>query len=139
MLSLSIVGSHSQKSESDDTMTLLGISPLLLRHVQPKLLRGTVRSLAVSRIKSPGSDPLEVWKKECIARNICDEDGGRLPGSHWTVCIAIATETSSKVRGDCLCFVCHSSSSDCLFLTQMSFFSDRTPAPEPPHHWGGAH
>jgi hypothetical protein len=54
----------------------------------------------VSRIKSPGSDPLEVWKKECIARNLCDEDGGRLPGSHWTVCIAIAAETPSKVRTD---------------------------------------
>jgi hypothetical protein len=81
---------------------------LMLRHPNPllrpahtqQLLRAAARTLTVSRkaIKAPGSDPLDVWKKECVARKLCDEDGGRVPGSHWTVCIAIATDHAIKVR-----------------------------------------
>jgi hypothetical protein len=80
-------------------LTVLHPNPLLRPAHTQQLLRLAARSLTVSRkaIKAPGSDPLDVWKKECVARKICDQDGGRLPGSHWTVCIAIAADVASKV------------------------------------------
>ena len=46
---------------------------------------------------APGSDPLDVIRKECIARKLCDEDGYRRPGVHWIFSVAISPEDPSKV------------------------------------------
>jgi len=40
--------------------------------------------------KPPGSDPLEVLRKESVNRKLCDVGGYRLPGVHWVVSVAIA-------------------------------------------------
>ena len=52
------------------------------------------RGLA-TRAHMPGSDPLDILRKECVARQLCDEQGFRLPGVHW-VC-AIATMSAKEV------------------------------------------
>ena len=33
-----------------------------------------------------------------VARQLCDKDGGRLPGAHWTFSIAIAHDDVNRVR-----------------------------------------
>ena len=43
------------------------------------------RNLTVLR----GTDPLEILLKECVARNLCDADGNRLPDVHWVCAIAL--------------------------------------------------
>ena len=53
---------------------------------------------AASKSKAPGSDPLLVLQKESLARSLCDETGGRLPGTHWVACISIARTLPDKVR-----------------------------------------
>jgi hypothetical protein len=40
--------------------------------------------------KAPGHNPLDVLRKESMARNLCDEDGSRLPGVHWVLALAMA-------------------------------------------------
>ena len=46
------------------------------------------RSFA-TRASSPGSDPLDILLKECVGRNLCNEQGYRLPGVHWVCAIAV--------------------------------------------------
>jgi hypothetical protein len=48
--------------------------------------------------KAPGSNPLDVIRKECLARNLCDEYGYRRPGVHWVFSVAITPEDPSQVR-----------------------------------------
>ena len=59
-----------------------------------------IRAFATGR--KPGSDPLDVIRKECMARNLCDEHGYRRPGVHWVISIAISPDDVSKV-GICAC------------------------------------
>jgi len=60
---------------------------------------GVRRLASTSKSKPPGSDPLDVLKKECVSRNLCDKDGGRLPGSHWVVIVSTANDSApGKVR-----------------------------------------
>ena len=70
------------------------VSMMLTRTTQlaapTSLLVGASFTTLSHKHKAPGSDPLQVLQKECLARNLCDPDGGRLPGSHWVFCIAIA-------------------------------------------------
>jgi len=40
--------------------------------------------------KAPGADPLEVFRKDCLGRKFCDEDGYRQPGVHWVFAFATA-------------------------------------------------
>ncbi|KAL3937513.1 MAG: hypothetical protein SGBAC_007405 [Bacillariaceae sp.] len=46
--------------------------------------------------KSPGTNPLEVIKKGCLQRNLCDENGYRRPGLHWTFSIAVSPDDPTK-------------------------------------------
>eukprot|EP00526_Cylindrotheca_closterium_P019654 CAMPEP_0113635018 /NCGR_PEP_ID=MMETSP0017_2-20120614/18244_1 /TAXON_ID=2856 /ORGANISM="Cylindrotheca closterium" /LENGTH=234 /DNA_ID=CAMNT_0000545761 /DNA_START=162 /DNA_END=866 /DNA_ORIENTATION=+ /assembly_acc=CAM_ASM_000147 len=46
--------------------------------------------------KSPGSNPLEVIKKGCLQRNLCDEHGYRRPGIHWTFSIAVSPDDPTQ-------------------------------------------
>jgi hypothetical protein len=71
----------------------------LAPRVLPRVLEATSRPaifLAVrnltSKNKAPGSDPLDVLKKECLARSLCDQQGCRLPGVHWVFSIAAAPD-----------------------------------------------
>ena len=60
---------------------------------------GTVVSIATRSLsaKSPGANPLELLAKESIGRHLCDHDGYRLPGTHWTMALAAAGETNCHV------------------------------------------
>jgi hypothetical protein len=60
-----------------------------------RLLSSTITRAFGSR--APGSDPLDVIRKECLARNLCDETGYRRPGVHWVFSVAIAPDDLSKV------------------------------------------
>jgi hypothetical protein len=69
------------------------VLPRVLEAARPAILLA-VRNLAT---KAPGSDPLDLLKKECIGRNLCDEEGYRLPGKHWVISVAVAPEDRTKV------------------------------------------
>jgi hypothetical protein len=71
------------------------VLPRVLEVTRPAILLA-VRNLT-SRSKAPGSDPLDILKKECIGRNLCDEEGYRLPGKHWVISVAVAPEDRTKV------------------------------------------
>lgn len=61
-----------------------------------------------SKSKPPGLDPLEVLKTECMARNLCDGDGGRLPGAHWVFVVSTADRSAPekvRTRAHMLCIV----------------------------------
>jgi len=69
---------------------------VLVIHSQSKhMFRVTFNRLsahqkAASRaLTSLGMDPLVLWKNECHQRRLCDEDGYRLPGVHWTMAVSI--------------------------------------------------
>ena len=56
------------------------------------------RAMGVAN-KGPHLDPLYMWQKECIDRQLCDDQGGRLPGADWRITIAIANaEQPQAVR-----------------------------------------
>lgn len=79
------------------------------RPVVAAVARGT-RSLG-SKSKPPGTDPLDLLKKECLARNLCDNEGGRLPGSHWVFVTSIANDSGpAKVSPSLYLFAYHRSS-----------------------------
>jgi hypothetical protein len=46
---------------------------------------------------SPGADPLEVLKQECIRRKLCDAAGFRLSDVHWTFSIAVTSEDTTNM------------------------------------------
>ena len=72
------------------------ISTITLFKQHPKLfLPSQIRTMAT---KSPGSNPLEVIKKGCLQRNLCDEHGYRRPGMHWTFSIAVSPDDPTQVR-----------------------------------------
>jgi hypothetical protein len=47
--------------------------------------------------KPPGADPLELIRKECLVRNLCDEHGYRRPGVHWVFSVAVTPDDPNKV------------------------------------------
>ena len=47
--------------------------------------------------KSPGPNPLELLAKESERRHLCDHEGFREPGTHWTMALAAAGETNCHV------------------------------------------
>jgi hypothetical protein len=55
-----------------------------------------VRTMAAAASRGLGSDPLDVLRKECLARQLCDEEGCRLPGVHWVLNVAIAPTDPTK-------------------------------------------
>jgi hypothetical protein len=71
------------------------ITKSLLTSNNKRLLQSTTTRAFASR--APGSNPLDVIRKECLARNLCDENGYRRPGVHWVFSIAIAPKDVSKV------------------------------------------
>jgi hypothetical protein len=59
--------------------------------------RGLLVALSASQVrfwsaKLPGPDPLEIIRKESLARNLCDEDGFRRPGVHWVISLAVSPD-----------------------------------------------
>jgi hypothetical protein len=40
--------------------------------------------------KGPHSDPLHLFQQECIARQLCDGNGNRLPGVDWRIILGVA-------------------------------------------------
>ena len=60
---------------------------------------GAVVSVAARALsaKSPGPNPLELLAKESERRHLCDHDGYREPGTHWTMALAAAGETNCHV------------------------------------------
>lgn len=72
------------------------VLPRVLEVARPAIFLA-VRNLASKSCKAPGSDPLDIIKKECIGRNLCDDEGYRLPGKHWVISVAVAPEDRKKV------------------------------------------
>jgi hypothetical protein len=70
------------------------VLPRVLEAARPAMFLA-VRKLAT--FKAPGSDPLDILKKECISRCLCDEEGYRIPGKHWVFSVAVAPEDRTKV------------------------------------------
>eukprot|EP00563_Minutocellus_polymorphus_P017397 CAMPEP_0197716650 /NCGR_PEP_ID=MMETSP1434-20131217/1463_1 /TAXON_ID=265543 /ORGANISM="Minutocellus polymorphus, Strain CCMP3303" /LENGTH=270 /DNA_ID=CAMNT_0043301041 /DNA_START=52 /DNA_END=864 /DNA_ORIENTATION=+ len=68
----------------------------VLRGFSKQTAAGTVASNATRALsaKSPGANPLELLAKESERRHLCDHDGYRTPGSHWTMALAAAGETT---------------------------------------------
>lgn len=79
-------------------ITMMMLMQHSLRQWTPRVVPLAVRSLGGLSKKSPGSDPLDILMKECLARNLCDVQGGRMPGVHWVFSIAIAHDDPNKVR-----------------------------------------
>jgi hypothetical protein len=73
--------------------------------------------------KSPGSDPLDVLRKECAARNRCDAEGFRLGSTlHWTFSFSIGSpdpKIVSKARHQHK----HRFLSDSLITSVVYYFS----------------
>jgi hypothetical protein len=57
----------------------------------------TAQAARAFTAKAPGANPLEVIKKECLHRNLCDEHGYRRPGVHWVLSVAVTPEDPTKV------------------------------------------
>jgi hypothetical protein len=74
---------------------MIRITKSLLTSNNTRLLQSTATRAFAHR--APGSDPLDVIRKECFARNLCDENGYRRPGVHWVFSIAICPDDLSKV------------------------------------------
>lgn len=74
------------------------VLPRVLEATRPAILLA-VRNLA--SFKAPGSNPLDILKKECIDRRLCDEEGCRLPRVHWVFSVAVAPEDRTKVSEYC--------------------------------------
>ena len=55
---------------------------------------GAVRLLVT---RPPGSNPLDVIRKECNTRLLCDEHGFRRPGVHWVFSLAVTPDDISQV------------------------------------------
>ena len=81
------------------------MTTMILRAANQLVLRGgcssskTVVSNATRAFtaKSPGGNPLELLARESERRHLCDHDGYRAPGSHWTMALAAAGETTCHV------------------------------------------
>jgi hypothetical protein len=71
------------------------VIPRVVQHSHNALRRQALRSIVS---KPPGSDPLNLLQKECMGRNLCDEQGNRLPGVHWVFAFAISDEFIDNVR-----------------------------------------
>ena len=55
-----------------------------------KLFPSTVGATRTLVVKPPGPDPLEVLRKECVHRKLCDTMGYRQPGVHWAFSVAMS-------------------------------------------------
>ena len=53
----------------------------------------------------PGSDPLQLFQQECIARKLCDEQGNRLPNVDWRIVIASSANEPGELPRVCSLFV----------------------------------
>jgi hypothetical protein len=63
---------------------------------------GHVTSKRSMATKSPGSDPLDVLRKECASRNKCDAEGFRLGTTlHWTFSFSIGSSDPKLVSRTC--------------------------------------
>jgi hypothetical protein len=58
------------------------------------------RAMASKPLHPPvGSDPLDIFRKECSARKRCDDSGRRLPDAlHWAFSLAFGSSRSNMVR-----------------------------------------
>ena len=79
------------------------MTTMIQRAANQLVLRGSRSKVVVSNAtraftaKSPGGNPLELLARESERRHLCDHDGYRTPGSHWTMALAAAGETSCHV------------------------------------------
>lgn len=46
--------------------------------------------------KAPGVDPLEVLRRDCLARKLCDQGGYRNAGVHWVFAVAMASPDNNN-------------------------------------------
>jgi hypothetical protein len=96
---VSVILCH-HKIEPDSLSLKMRSSLRLIKHFRPiefnksQLKLIPIRTLAS---KPPGSDPLDVLRIECAARNLCSEDGRRSRGAHWVLSLAVAQSNTSKV------------------------------------------
>lgn len=61
----------------------------------PSVSRIIITRSLVSR--APGSDPLDLLRHECMSRQLCDQNGNRLPGVHWVCAIAVSAPDIAAV------------------------------------------
>jgi hypothetical protein len=54
-----------------------------------------IRSLATR--PPPGTNPLDMIRKECSNRHLCDEHGVRRPGVHWVFSLAVTPDDINEV------------------------------------------
>ncbi|CAB9527171.1 expressed unknown protein [Seminavis robusta] len=69
----------------------------MIRHTAALLPRRTLAKALTARAfvtKSPGPDPLEVLRKECVNRRLCTVEGYRAPGVHWVFSVAMTPRDS---------------------------------------------
>lgn len=62
---------------------------------RPSMVRTLLKSTTTIQVrthvvKTPGPDPLEVLRKECVHRQLCDPRGYRKPGVHWVFSVALS-------------------------------------------------
>lgn len=92
---------HSTKRNTSDATMIRAANQLIQRSVQSNTAtRGSAAvSLATRALsaKSPGPNPLELLAKESERRHLCDHEGYREPGTHWTMALAAVGETNCHV------------------------------------------
>ena len=83
----------------------------------PSVSRIIITRSLVSR--APGSDPLDLLRHECMSRQLCDQNGNRLPGVHWVCAIAVSAPDIAAVSFAYAFFECHC----CYFIAvvQLTF------------------
>lgn len=81
------VSPYSMTSVVPQSMKLRLAASALQRRTP--LVVDTVRSFA--KLSAPGPDPLGVLREACLNRSQCDENGFRVPGTHWVFSVAVSS------------------------------------------------
>lgn len=73
--------------------------------------------------KPPPGNPLDMIRKECAARKLCDEHGLRRPGVHWVFSLAVTPDDVNEVGITQYCRgVKRNSHATTRLLSQQSIF-----------------
>jgi hypothetical protein len=69
------------------------------RKMTSSIMRAAMRPTLATRAfaTAPGVDPLDYLRETSVKRNLCDESGYRLPGVHWTMSVAFASDDPMQV------------------------------------------
>jgi hypothetical protein len=95
----------SNKQQTTTNIRTSNLLTMLTSRIISNLSRVSARFVVVRALgtKPPGSDPLDVIRKECLTRNLCDEHGYRRPGVHWVFSVAVTPDDPSQVRSTTSC------------------------------------